>query len=93
MKFVVHCSNSKLNSLYFQNRKTVNPKLTYMILKCSNPLLKDKKECVALWDHLDHFNKNIDTLEYSIKHLDITDNNNKYLFDDEYTDMSRIFED
>lgn len=92
MRFVVYSSKSNLNSIYFSKRKTINPKLNHMILKCSNPLLKDTKECVALWDQLDNFNKHIDTLEYSIKHIDITKNNN-FIFDGEYTEMSHIHED
>ena len=92
MRFIVRSSNSNLNSIYFSKRKTVNPKLNHMIIKCSNPLLKDTKECVALWNQLDNFNKQIDTLEYSVKHLDITKNNN-FIFDGEYTEISRIYED
>ena len=92
MRLIVYSSNSNLNSIYFSEKKAVNPKLNQMILKCSNPLLKDTKECVALWNQLDNFNKQIDILEYSIKHLDITKNNN-FIFDGEYTEVSRIYED
>ena len=63
MKLFVNASKSHLSPIYFSERKSVNPKLNRMILKCSNPLLKDTKECVAVWDTLDHFNKKIDKLE------------------------------
>ena len=92
MRLFVCSTNANLNSIYFSKRKTVNPKLNHMILKCSNPLLKDTKECVVLWNQLDGFNKQIDTLEYSIKHLDITKNDN-FIFDGEHTEVSLVYED
>lgn len=92
MRLIVYSFNSNLNSIYFSERKSVNPKLNHMILKCSNPLLKDTKECVELWNQLEKFNKQIDILEYSVKSLDITKNNN-FIFNGEYTDLSCIYED
>ena len=95
MKLILKMSNSNLDSLYFPERKTVNPKLNHMIIKCSNPLLKDKKECVVLWNELNNFNKQIDTLEYSIKNLDTNQINNFILdktCDDDLTLECRIYE-
>lgn len=96
MKHIVCLSNPNLDSMYFSKRKTVNPKLKHMILKCSNPLLKETKECVALWNELHHFNNKINGLEYSIKNIDAEQTNN-FIFDktcdDQYTEECRIYED
>ena len=92
MRLIVYSSKTHLHSIYFSPKKTINPKLNHMILKCTNPLLKDTKECVALWNQLDNFNKQIDNLEYSVKHLEITKKGN-FIFDGEYTEISLVYED
>lgn len=96
MKLIINMSNSNLDSIYFTKKITVNPKLKHMIIKCSNPLLKNKKECVALWNELNNFNKQIDTMEYNINNLDIKQTNN-FIFDkactDESTEECRVYED
>lgn len=40
-----------------------------MMLKCKNPLMKDKKECVIFWTEFDRYKQSIESMEYSIDNL------------------------
>ena len=49
--------------------KVINKKATNLITRCNNPLYYHTKPCILLWKCLDHFNANVNRLEYSIKRL------------------------
>lgn len=49
--------------------RVINKKVSSLITRCNNPLHAHTKPCRLLWKCLDHFNANVNTLEYSIKQL------------------------
>ena len=63
----MYLTASKLNVV--PQPRVINKKAAKLIARCKNPLYTHTKPCVLLWKCLDHFNGNVDTLEYSIKHL------------------------
>lgn len=62
--FVVRCSESTNDNKRVRHRSQQAPKVKHVVLKiherCSNPLYKDTKECVAYWNAIVKFNEEID---------------------------------
>jgi hypothetical protein len=47
----------------------INPKLYKMVLKCSNPLICNTKECLLFWSEIETFNTKILEMEYEINNI------------------------
>lgn len=70
MRNILITCNKVPMSIYESNKnRSINHKLKRMILKCNNPLYKDTKDCIILWEELDKFNQKVDLLEYSILNI------------------------
>jgi hypothetical protein len=70
---VVQSNDRNRLGIYNIPRKNINPTFNKLVNKCSNPLNYHKKSCVALWDYVDKFNKDIDSISYEIENMKIND--------------------
>ena len=77
------CSSSH----WLENKETrkITPELKRMINLCSNPLMRNTKECVVLWDTIDRFNKSVLSSKYeidrsyrNIQQLDVDEHAERY---------------
>lgn len=69
---VMVCRNSSIERLprvYTRKRRAVHPNLSNLITKCTNPLYYDTEACVALWDSMDAFNREVDNLRHNVDRL------------------------
>jgi hypothetical protein len=59
------------SSIYSTDDKEFNlhPRITGMIIKCSNPLMRDTSTCTIFWEEVNRVNKKMEELDYSITHL------------------------
>ena len=73
-RFVVHCSAAakKNHTRVLRHRSqkkqvTVKQVVFKIHERCSNPLYKDTKSCIAYWDAITAFNKEIDHVFHTIR--------------------------
>jgi len=89
---IVFANNRPINvnpRFVTQKHKDIEKKL---MLKCKNPLMRDKKECVIFWEEFDRYVKSIESMEYGIDnlHFDRFIDDKSMLFDVEDGSMYEI---
>lgn len=98
----VFASRSRVDiGIYNARPKRVTASLNKLVNKCSNPLNYHTKPCVALWEYIDKFNRQVSDLTYQIDHLNDTLNPEDYFqqqsrncddYDQCNTDECRVFD-